>query len=672
MVKLRHLPFLLLLSALFAQCSIWDSISAYFNTFYNASRQFGEAEDELWSQPDTRFAGKNWLLVLNPPATSRAKFTAVIEKCSKLLQYHPESGLVDDALLMVAKSYFYQGDFQKTERKCKELLEGYPKSDLVTECRTLLAYVLYKEADIRTATTVAMGITADEDASDAFRGRAAMLLGQIELENHNYAPATDHFRKAAEWTNSDDLATIALLKVAEAAEDAADFASAEDAFRKAASKSSNYVGEFRGAYGAARMLAKRHEYDRALAEFAALRANVNYREFFGELDVATGDAYRDAGTYPSAIAQYKYVDTSYARSEAAAQGLFNLGQLYEKVLKNLDSARATYDRGKLAAPTSPFTGRSRERADYLGKYIQYRGEITRDDSILIAIRLLTDSLAQRRYFPDSLSDAAIDSMRKARGERMAARQDSLMEKRGFAVSELANLFYTGLDFRDSAWVWYDRLLEHHGTSQYAARGLYVLAQILQSDSGAHKQVVDSLLREVVKRFPETEFAAEARKTLGLSPVVKLRDKGDATYAVAESLMLAGEGKQALDILQDLVSSMPTAAIAPQATYAMGWIYDRQLNQPDSALSCYRRLTKRYPHSPYASRIQPILAEADLATSQSAVKKDSTVAAPAAARAQAGERALAPQTPRPDQLQPMPSPGGQMSGRESRLRERPKD
>ena len=97
-------------------CSIGDFIGAYFNTFYNAQRQFAEAEDELLSQPDVKQKDRPFGYTFTIQPTTKTKFEAVIEKCSKLLQYHPESNLVDNALLMIGKSYYYENDYQPAER----------------------------------------------------------------------------------------------------------------------------------------------------------------------------------------------------------------------------------------------------------------------------------------------------------------------------------------------------------------------------------------------------------------------------------------------------------------------------------------------------------------------------------------------------------------------------
>ena len=140
-----------LISLCFCSCFVGDFLGAYFNTYYNAQKLFSEAEDDIWSSPETKTSGRNLLLTLNASSAAKQKFTSVIEKCSKLLQYHPESKLVDDALLMVGKAYFYQADYARAERKFQELIDTYPKSALLPQARMLMAYSYYKAGNVDTA-----------------------------------------------------------------------------------------------------------------------------------------------------------------------------------------------------------------------------------------------------------------------------------------------------------------------------------------------------------------------------------------------------------------------------------------------------------------------------------------------------------------------------------------
>ncbi len=86
---------------------------AYFNTFYNAEQSFRKAE-RIYAQQGT----------LTPQA--RQEYDRVIEKCSKILQFHPRSKYVDDALFMMAVAYSRKKEREKAKKKFEELLFYFP------------------------------------------------------------------------------------------------------------------------------------------------------------------------------------------------------------------------------------------------------------------------------------------------------------------------------------------------------------------------------------------------------------------------------------------------------------------------------------------------------------------------------------------------------------------
>ena len=107
---------------LFSGCATYRNATAYFNTYYNASHLFGQAVAELEKTPQPARDSNYFAAYKTPPGTIR-KFESVIEKGSKLIQFHGESGFVEDAILMIGKSYLYQNETESAARKFRELLD---------------------------------------------------------------------------------------------------------------------------------------------------------------------------------------------------------------------------------------------------------------------------------------------------------------------------------------------------------------------------------------------------------------------------------------------------------------------------------------------------------------------------------------------------------------------
>jgi len=600
---------LFLVLASFPGCGVWDSMTSYFNTYYNAQRVYGEAENEVWTLPELQKVGRDYYLVqFNIPQGTRTKFTQVVEKCSKLLQYHPGSNLVDDALLMIGMSYFYQGDHLQAERKFRELIQGYPESGLVLRARMMLAFTNYKANNKEGAAASAGEVVeaGTKEGEKGLVGHASLLLGQLAIDSRDTARAIEEFKRAGELCESAELRSAAYQQVAEIYASSGNYAGAEESYQQVFNISKTILDEYRGSIGAARMRARQGDYAAALSQLRKLRANLNYREYFGEIEVEIGNVHRDSGDIPAALAQYAFVDTAFARSESAANAAYQRGLLYETKLAMFDSARSAYSRGRQAA-SSAITPMLIFRSDNMNRYNIFRSEIARFDSIRAALIAPPDSAVARRDTTARVTLTPGDTLRPQAPKASVWSLDTVNARLALNKSELATLFYATMSLNDSAKFWYRRLINEHPTSPAVPRALFVLSQIAGQDSTVPRGTADTLLQEIIHRYPRSPFAAEAQRILGLPITKQAEDEGEKAYLHAVDLFKAGKSAEAVDAFKAVPAKNPDSPFASRANYAVGWIYENVQPQTDSALVYYQMLVSKYPTSPYASLVQPKLA-----------------------------------------------------------------
>ncbi|MBX2992232.1 MAG: tetratricopeptide repeat protein [Bacteroidetes bacterium] len=618
------LSFLILTFGFFSGCSVVDFIGAYFNTYYNASKLFTEAETEILKAPvrQTTRTERPFLAPFDIQPQTKAKFTTVIEKCSKLLQYHPESKLVDDALLMIGKSYYYQNEHQSAERKFKELLEAYPESDLALETRLLLANTYYRSNDKAAAATVARELFdhARSEKEEGIASGAALVLAHIESENKNLQTAIAYFKTAGELAESDGDQADAFRREAAHHEQLEQYADAAEAFRRSEQASNDHFKIAQARIGRARMLSKLEQHRQSIELLESLIENQNYREMFGDIDLEIGNVYRDEKDYASAEAQYRYVDTAYARTEASANSYYQRGLMYEHIFFNFDSARAAYDKGRGEVPQAEVTPLLAKRSDYLNRYFTLKKAIALNDSIKQFIlnpdTTKSDTVTIEVTEHDTTVTDTTVGVALAKPESVAQAApvipppplDTVHARLAFNISELAGVFYTSMELADSAKYWYSLLMHEYPESPYIPRALYTLAQIERADSGYSRSYVDSLHREILKRLPESEFAAESRRYLGLPPLVKAPDTTEASYRRAETFVHDGDFVSALSSFESIVATDSVSPFAAKAQYTIGWIYENVKVNNDSSVAHYQRLVRRFPNSEYASVVQHKLAE----------------------------------------------------------------
>jgi len=110
------------------------SSCAYFNTFYNAQKYYEDGIRPL----------------KNGGNVNKSLLDKSIEKSSKILQFHPKSEYVDDALLLIGKSYMYIGEYTKAIRKFTELMDYFPDSKFSDEALYFMGktYLLQGESEI--------------------------------------------------------------------------------------------------------------------------------------------------------------------------------------------------------------------------------------------------------------------------------------------------------------------------------------------------------------------------------------------------------------------------------------------------------------------------------------------------------------------------------------------
>ena len=128
----------------------YSNFTAYYNTFYNAERQFEKGYENLDRFEDKVDREQYLPLFVKTTGTSASReFEQTILKSADILREHPESKWVDDALMLIGKSYFYQENYVGAVQKFSEILDQ--QTDLRDEAqfwlaRSLMTSGAYNEA----------------------------------------------------------------------------------------------------------------------------------------------------------------------------------------------------------------------------------------------------------------------------------------------------------------------------------------------------------------------------------------------------------------------------------------------------------------------------------------------------------------------------------------------
>ncbi len=678
----------------------YDNTVSYFNAYYNAKTLFDDAEAEVLaaqsamkSKPatpvaqSTAYAGaptfpgvqgnldgpagsslRGFQAAQAPPiyqppvpqqtsSGTKQKFNAVIDKCSNILSFYPKSSVVDDALFLIGKSYFYEDDFVRAERKFTELIVQDPSGPYVLSAqlwllKTLQRLIRYDDAN-RVGSELVDAATKAEKSEIA--GEALEIMGDIAVSQKKSEGAIELYTKAVNVLDNGPLRATAQAKIGDIYFSAEDYGKADSAYGEVTKYSPDPYGLYSSQLQAAIAYRRVGQYDAAIEVLRKLESDYRFMDFWGTIRSELAATFAANHKFDEAVDLYRLVDTTYARTEQGARAAFELGKLLQFRMGDYVSAKIAYTHAGVGGPQN-LTQEAQRRAAALEKYSRLSDQFMKidsmyfiididslwmrvDSSALTAKKIKVDSSASlvRRDTLDALGDlsgrrrdnnatlpvADTAALRKAQVVTEAnlgqlpmilvkPRKDTLVASLGNLSFQLGELFYTDLDVPDSAFMWLNQAMKLGLDSIKSARALYVLSEVARANPEKKFGDEKDLYRQIVAKYPKSSYAEEARIGLGFPPTPRKVDPAEGVFTVAESLMVAGRYQPAIDSLRRLAKDYPDSPLAPKSRYMIAWIYENNLANPDSALSHYKLVVQKHPGTKYGDaalrRIPPVVAD----------------------------------------------------------------
>lgn len=211
---------------------------------------------------------------------------------------------------------------------------------------------------------------------------------------------------------------------------------------------------------------------------------------------------------------------------------------------------------------------------------------------------------------DDLPQANEDSI-KAVSDSMKAITDSIdaktKEDKIFnAYYELAEIFIYSLDQTDSAENYLNLLLDKFTESDKRSKVLYTLGNFYKNND--KKTQADETFEKLISMYPNTIYANEARKILG----IKVQEDGftvnpvDKIFNDALTLFNDNNYPESISKLKEVELRFPNDTLVAKSLYSIGWIYENKLVNKDSSLFYFKKLKEKFPSSEYTLKIDPML------------------------------------------------------------------
>jgi TolA-binding protein len=653
-----------------------ENFSTYFNTYFMASADYEEAFNLYRTSTVASFNRRLDSLNITPSVSGeiKDKLNKVIERASKVIQIHKNSKYLDDAVLLIGKSYFYLGDYLQAERKFNEFLTNLSASNLYDEAMFYLGVTKMKLRKTEEASTILknqLSTAKDEEV----RSEAAAELGIDAFGKKNYKDAIDYFRKSIEYTSDNENRALKQFILARIYSLYAPTQAAKE-FSKVLDYSSDFDLAFYARLNYGKALDKEKRYTEAYEELDNLARK--YREVpeykqLAELELAN-NLYAQK-KYKDAITGYFDVIIDYPSSVAASDAYYYLADHYESVENNYLKALVNYKKSTEENSSSDFLILSRKKSEVFSRYFSLHEKI--DTAFRVTIPTSNSELEKRReikneedgitpnkidgenppngrengkgsgmrtknftysHFRDSIQEVELkekDTKEKKRTD-VTSKNDSTevhdtltantidtasirkeYDDKFNSYYELAELFLYDLKRTDSSIYYLKVILDKFNDPDKTSRTLYTLATIYANNGETDKS--NELYREIIEKHPNTIFANESRKILGITTIELEEETVKEIYKDAEKRLLAGASRDAVNILTDLKNKYPESEMLPKTYYTLGWIYENIYRNKDSVIFYYKALKDRYPNSEFAGMVTDKLAILDVKAEYDSLK-----------------------------------------------------
>lgn len=573
-LKKIRFSFFLLLFVVVTGCSVWDGFTTYFNLYYNTTEAFEKAEEQIYAEQRSLFSTKT----LTIPGTANTELEKVIEKCSNILQFHSETGYVEDALLMLGKSFYYQSKYQKAQRKFEELIASQVESDYELEaelwigkCQMKLKH--YSDA-LSTLNNVRQKAIEEEEELIVQEAFIEEIIYRVTTEN--YSGAIDLANEFMEVSDDDEIKAEVWYEIGNLNIIIEDVQNAIIAYKNVFEYSPGFDLETdaRLKYGQALRDGKQSE--AALLVFENMRDEDKYENKLAEIDLEIGKTYASLKRYDEAIDQLIMADTTYRNAESSGAAKYEIAMIYESGLKQLDSAAIYYKKASTSSLPQEYLIPVREKNQLFTRYINLRNNLNNFNKQFFyhehPDEFIKDSTS---YVEDSLATAEeIASVKEL--QEIWAGLDSV-----WVIEDTTGAFQDTLKTLDS-------LIIRDTTFTYRNRDtLYAqLNDTLYSDS-AIVFVFDSLFSDpsMLTLLEKQQYEMEKRQR-------EQRAK-ELAAELPDTLKFKNNPPRRPTISKD---SLKTVIVNNQLQ--LGNLFLAELNIPDSAYWYYNSNLTTYPNTSY--------------------------------------------------------------------------
>ena len=615
-----------------------DNFTAYYNTFYNARKIFEEGRRKV-EEEDHPVDLSRYLSLFPEVKGENALFDRTIKKAADVLRKHPNSKWVDDALLLIGQSYFYQQNYVGAEQKFREVIELGGEHEAEARfwlARTLIAGEMYEEAQ-----TLLEESLLKDHLEDRWKPIYRLMLGEMYARQGRWDEAIEALEEGIQRVSDKHLKARALFLLGQVYETTGAYDKAAEAFTRVLDYHPVYELAYAAEISRVRVLGLHGKPEEALALLERMEHDDKHYSRIDELYVLKAQILATMGHVEEAMALYRELLYGEEPAPQALRGTIHyyLAELYRNVYRDYHLAGAHYDTAATrissryqrervtpvaivdARSKSEMFKRFRKVADHVAELdsLLYLGSLPQAafDSVIYALRLqrlkeleeqqkeLEKQRASARFQQqtpvgrsrrEELRTRTVRSRSEGRGEELLRAQayGFLFHKNPLKVRE------NQARFRE---IWGDRPLVPNWRRRDALSS--VAFSPAASDAMRDGQ---TLLEEGQQEeaLPELDLSAIPRDSVAWQ---NMRiERALARYELANVLFLSlQEADSAASWYRKVIQEDGDSPVAPRAWYALAEVFQAR-GDSVGAQRLYQEVFRRYPHHPLVRRMHAYLSD----------------------------------------------------------------
>lgn len=329
---------------------------AYYNTFYNAEQYYGEAQ-KLTRENQSETVSREEINL----------YSKAIEKSKKLLQGYPDSKYRDDAQYLIAKSYYFKGDYLLAKRYFDDLALNYGISPYTKEVPLWIGRCLLKVGDLEMARHEASRMIK-EKVDRTLQAEALLLMGEIAVQQDSLALAEHYLEQVIDRSPSGFTKAQAQYQVGRMRENQNDYEGALKAYKAVARYKPSESLKVEAIIRQTSMLKALNRDTDAIEMIREMLLSDKFVDIRGQLEVELGKLLLVMDEIDQAESKLISIVEDYSRQEVAAEADFILGELY--LTKKLDykAAKSAYQDIKSQSIRSPLVSKGGQRIKQIERY----------------------------------------------------------------------------------------------------------------------------------------------------------------------------------------------------------------------------------------------------------------------------------------------------------------